>query len=106
MLEPAKVTVNGRGYLVTMFDPLTAFDFFLELENAKSNGRSYNHLARRAIGQCRTPDMGKDLADAEVFSTHFAKHPEDMLPLMREAMDALCAPFVKKPGATSATARN
>ena len=101
MLEPKRVKVNGREYMITMFDPMTAFDFFLDLQNARENGKPHNHLARQAVNQCRTPDMGKELSDPAVFQEHFAKYPEDMLPLMREAMDALCAPFVKKQENTS-----
>lgn len=96
MLEPTKVTVNGRAYSVNMFDPMTAFDFFINLQNARENLRPTNHLGRQAIGQCRTPDMGKELSNDSVFQEHFSLHPEDMLPLMRAAMDALCAPFAKK----------
>ena len=106
MLEPVKVKVNGREYMVTMLDPMNAFDFFLELENAKSNGRPYNHLARRAVAQCRTPDMDKELSDDGIFQEHFSKYPEDMLPLMREAMDALCRPFVKSQKDTDKPAKH
>lgn len=105
MLEPTKVTVNGRAYVVTMFDPLTAFDFFLALQHAKANGKPHNHLGRQAIGQCRTPDMGKELSSESTFQEHFAKYPEDMLPLMREAMEALCAPFVTKEKDTSGSGK-
>lgn len=106
MLEPKKITVNGRSYIVEMLDPMTAFDFFLELENCKSNGKPYSHLAKQAVSQCRTPDMGKSLADTTVFQEHFSKHPEDMLELMREAMGAICGPFVKSPADTSKTAKS
>lgn len=105
MLEPMKVTVNGRSYVVNMFDPMTAFDFFLDLQHAKENGKPNNHLGRQAIGQCRTPDMGKELSSESVFKEHFAKYPEDMLPLMREAIEALCAPFVRKPKDTSGSGK-
>ena len=104
MLEPTKVTVNGRSYVVNMFNPMAAFDFFLDLQHAKANKLPQNLLGRQAIGQCLTPDMGKALSDSAVFEAHFAKYPEDMLLLMGEAMGALCAPFVKSQEDTSKNA--
>lgn len=94
------VNVNGREYRVAMFDPMTAFDFFMDLENAKSNGKPYSHLAKKALNQCRTHDMAKELSNEAVFQEHFSKFPEDMLALMKEAMEALCRPFTKSQGDT------
>ena len=100
------VKVNGREYKVAMFDPMTAFDFFHDLWNAAENRKPINHLGRKALGRCRTHDMARELSDDAVFQEHFAKHPEDMLPLMGEAMNALCAPFAKSSDATGKTAKS
>ena len=99
------VTVNGREYKVMMFDPMTAFDFFCELQNLRENKLPHTHLGKKALGRCRT-DMARELSDEVVFTEHFSKYPEDMFELMAKAVDALCRPFVKSRQGISKTAKS
>ena len=105
-MEPiSKVMVNGREYTVTMFDPITAFDFFHNLAEAQASGKSIKDLAKKAIGQCSDP-MARDLSDPDNFKKCFSEHPEDMLPLETAALDAVTAPFMKNPKGTIKTAKS
>ena len=99
-----KVKIDANEYTVKMFDPMTAFDFFHELSDAKENRRSLAPLAKRAFAQCLTPMM-RDLGDEAAFQEWFSQHPEDMLALEQKAMEVLVGPFVKSRSDTSKTAK-
>lgn len=99
-----KVKIGANEYTVKMFDPMTAFDFFHELAEAKENKRNLGPMARKAMGQCLDPMM-RDLGDSANFQTWFSQHPEDMIELERKAMDLLIGPFVKNRQGTSKTAK-
>lgn len=89
------VTVNGRTYKVTMFDPMTAFSFIHSRIHAAVYGTNQVGLAKIAICQCITPTT-RPLNDDAVFQEWFSQYPEDMLPLEARAIEALEAPFDPK----------
>lgn len=99
-----KVKIGANEYTVKMFDPMSAFDFFHDMADAKENKRSLAPLAKRAFAQCLTPMM-RELSDETVFQEWFSQHPEDMLELERKAMELLSAPFARSSGGTSKTAK-
>lgn len=100
-----KIKVNDREYTVHMFDPMTAFDFFHALSEARMSGKGMAPLARRAIGQCRDAMM-KDLSEEANFTACFSQYPEDMIPLQKEALEALTSPFMKGSSVTTKTVNN
>lgn len=105
-LEPKKLTVNGREYMLTMMDPMTVLDFIGEAQEVHADKEKFSSVMRKAIGYCRTPDMGKALSDTVVFQEHFAKHPEDMLELGKKAIEELTAPFTGKQSSTRGTKKS
>lgn len=100
-----KIEVNGRQYSVTMFDPITAFEFCHDYGHARANGGSMKGLGRKAFSQCIDPNM-RSLSDIAHFQEWFSKHPEDMIPVELAAIEALIAPFVRSVADTMPTGTN
>lgn len=95
-LEPKKIDINGREYLCFPFDPMTAMEFIHQFQTVLNNKGDMAAISRRAIGQCRTPGMGRSLSDEAVFLEHFTEFPEDMIDLSSKAIETLIVPFGSK----------
>lgn len=100
MLEPTKITINGRNYTVNPFSPIEAYEFYHDRLKAYRNGESLFLFGMRAIGQC-LDEMLNELSDKKNFTNCFSKNPEDMIALQNEATEALLGPFLPKETATS-----
>lgn len=97
-----KITIGDNEYTVKMFDPMTAFEFCHSYTHARKTGASTAAIGKQAFGQCLDPMM-RSLGDPTHFQTWFAQHPEDMLALESEAVNALIDPFLPNSDATRLT---
>lgn len=100
-----KFKIGDNEYTITMFDPISAFEFLHDHAEVRENKRSLGPLGKRAFAQCLDP-MLRPLGVPENFQAWFSQHPGDMMHLERMAMEALMSPFVSSGSDTGGTAKS